>query len=400
MNKNTDWLLKQNSSAFYVFDIVTLKRRITSIRNQLPESISLCYAMKANPFIVKEIKEHVERFEICSPGEAEICKKLGIPHQKMVISGIYKTPQVIEKMVSGPDYDSIYTAESLHQYELLCKLSLKYKRKLSVLLRLTNGSQFGMNDFDIENIVEERKNHPYLHICGIQFFSGTQITSTKKYKREIEYLDEFLLHLKESHHFEAEELEYGPGFPVSYFVSDDLDEEDLLQTFSQLINDMKYKTKITLELGRSIAASCGKYYTHIVDMKQNKNQNYLLVDGGMHQIVYFGQHMAMKQPIMSVCGKEDCNTELMWTICGSLCSMNDIIAKQVALPDVTIGDVLCFENTGAYCMAEGISLFLSRDLPAVYLILDNNEIILARESYETMNLNMPNYERKLESWKN
>lgn len=47
--------------------------------------------------------------------------------------------------------------------------------------------------------------------------------------------------------------------------------------------------------------------------------------------------------------------------------MNDIIAKQISLPDIEIGDVICFENTGAYCMTEGISLFLSRDIPSVYI---------------------------------
>ena len=60
---------------------------------------------------------------------------------------------------------------------------------------------------------------------------------------------------------------------------------------------MRYRKKITLELGRSVAASCGKYYTHIVDIKKNKETDYVLVDGGMHHLVYFGQAMAMKRPV-------------------------------------------------------------------------------------------------------
>ena len=131
---------------------------------------------------------------------------------------------------------------------------------------------------------------------------------------------------------------------------------------------MGSKPHITLELGRGIAACCGRYYTHIVDIKHNKGQNYLLIDGGMHHLVYFGQHMAMKHPFLSVCDKEQAPKTMSWNICGSLCSMNDIVAKQVELPEVSIGDTICFENTGAYCMTEGISLFLSREIPAVYLI--------------------------------
>lgn len=394
MNPNLADVINEVRSPFYVFDICKLKKRIEFLKRHLPCDVSLCYAVKANPFITKELKDDLDRFEICSPGEANICTMLGIENNKMVISGVYKTPEVIESMVADSDFNGIITVESLQQYQLLCNLSEKFERRLHILLRLTNDSQFGMNESDIEMIVNERSRHFNIHLLGIQFFSGTQKSSNKKFKREIEYLDAFLLRLKDNYDFEAEELEYGPGFPAAYFVSDELDEEDLFCNFSGLLSDMICKPRIILELGRSIAGSCGQYYTHIVDIKQNKGQNYALIDGGMHHIVYFGQYMAMKHPYLSVVGKPEITSEATWTICGSLCSMNDIIAKKISLPAIEVGDTLCFENTGAYCMTEGISLFLSRDLPSIYLMLENNDLICVRDVYQTEKLNMPQYERK------
>ena len=197
--------------------------------------------------------------------------------------------------------------------------------------------------------------------------------------------------LEEKYGFVAQELEYGPGFPVNYFQSDELDEAELLAGFSELLHDMTHHPKITLELGRSIAASCGTYYTHIVDLKRNQEQNYALVDGGMHHLVYFGQHMAMKQPFFHVCGKEHLPATDQWNLCGSLCSMNDVMTKQSLLPDLALGDVLAFENAGAYCMTEGISLFLSRDIPAVYLLLENGTAVQVRKAFDTATLNQPNY---------
>ena len=195
--------------------------------------------------------------------------------------------------------------------------------------------------------------------------------------------------LREDFGYEAGELEYGPGFPVAYYAGEELDEETLIRGFAQLLGEMRNQPHITLELGRSIAACCGRYYTHIVDQKCNKGQNYLLIDGGMHHIVYFGQYMGMKHPMLSVVGKEGAPAEDSWNIVGSLCSMNDIMAKQVPLPTVSIGDTLCFENTGAYCMTEGISLFLSRDIPAVYLIREDGTRVCVRENVETAGLNTP-----------
>lgn len=393
MNQKLASLIQEQQNAFYLFDTIKLKKRIKYLQARLPEEISLCYAVKANPFITKEIGDELERFEICSPGEAEICKSLGIPNNKMVISGIYKTPSAIEELVADESFDGIFTAESISQYLLLCKLADTYKIQLKVLLRLTNDSQFGMNEEDIEKMISGRSFRPRIEHVGIQFFSGTQKTSLSKYRRELKHLDEFLVRLKESYDYEAEELEYGPGFPAAYFVTDEIDEEELLNYFSELISDMVSKPKIVLELGRSIAASCGQYYTRIVDMKKNKGQNYALIDGGMHHIVYFGQHMAMKHPYLSVVDKEDSPKEEAWTICGSLCSMNDIVAKQIYLPRIQIGDTICFENTGAYCMTEGISIFLSRDIPSVYILQEDGNLLCARKSFETMQLNTPIYER-------
>ena len=378
-------------TAFYTFDIATLKSRVAFLRSHLPENCSICYAVKANPFVVKEIADVIDAFEICSPGEAGVCRSLGIPSEKTVISGVYKTPSFIEGLVADPGFHGIFTVESLTQFRLLCDCSEKCGRKIRVLLRLTNDSQFGINEEEIVAIVSERMRLPFVDVVGIQFFSGTQKTSIKKIAREIDALDRILNRLKDEHGFVSEYLEYGPGFPVSYFEGDDFDEVEYLSEFSRIIAGMTFQTKIVLELGRSIVASCGKYYTHVVDLKRNRETDYAIVDGGMHHLVYFGQQMAMKRPRVSVVGKEDAPDGTRRTVCGSLCSMNDIIVKQMPLPEMEIGDVLCFENTGAYCMTEGISLFLTRDLPAIYLLRENGEPACVRQPFETVELNTPKY---------
>lgn len=378
-------LLKENNTAFYVFDDRKVKERLRLLRSYLPEQVDIAYAVKANPFLVKGMIPWVERFEICSPGESRICDGLGVPPEMTVISGVYKTPEFIEELVARTE-GRIYTVESMTQFALLRSLSEKYGKTLSILIRLTNDSQFGINQEELESIIENRHSYLHLHILGIQYFSGTQKTSLKKLARELHHLDALLTVLREKYDYCAEELEYGTGFPVAYF-GEELEEETLLGGFGELLEQMTFRGKITLEIGRSIAACSGRYYTHIVDIKRNKGQNYLLVDGGMHHIVYFGQYMGMKHPALRVWGKEEQPGVECWNICGSLCSMNDIMAKQVELPEVQIGDVLCFENTGAYCMTEGNALFLSRDIPGVYVIGEDGQVIQARKPFETYVLN-------------
>ncbi|WP_276746385.1 alanine racemase, partial [Ruminococcus champanellensis] len=148
-------ILKQCESAFYVFDLERARARIRFLRAHLPEGVALCYAVKANTFIIGGLLRDVERFEICSPGEAEICEKLGVPGNMMVISGVYKTPSVMEHLVASGG-DRTYTVESLTQFALLRDLAKTYGRTLPVLLRLTNDSQFGINQEDIMDIIRDR----------------------------------------------------------------------------------------------------------------------------------------------------------------------------------------------------------------------------------------------------
>ena len=67
-----------------------------------------------------------------------------------------------------------------------------------------------------------------------------------------------------------------------------------------------------------------------------------------------------------------------WTICGSLCTTNDILVKSLPVRDMHPGRVLAFERAGAYCMTEGVSLLLSRELPAIVLADETGTTHLAR----------------------
>ena len=377
----------------YVFDIGELKERIHYLKKSLPENVALCYAVKANTFIIKEINECLERFEVCSPGEATICKRLNIPSEKLVISGVYKTPSFIEGLMAEDEMVGIYTIESFRQLTVINKAAESNKRTVKVLLRVTSGNQFGLDESEVREIVYNREKYTYLDICGLQYFSGTQKQSIKKLTREIVYLDQLMESLHQDYGFETRELEYGPGFPVAYFQTESFEETQFLVEFSKLLNEMSYETKLTLEIGRSIAASCGTYLTKVVDKKENKHENYAVLDGGIHHLVYFGQSMAMKIPQFQIVPERSQVDLKNWNLCGSLCTVNDILVKQLPVSDLQIGDVFVFNNAGAYCMTEGISLFLSRELPQVLLIDDNENLMLVRNHFNTDTLNTPNYEK-------
>ena len=176
---------------------------------------------------------------------------------------------------------------------------------------------------------------------------------------------------------------------VNYFENDkEFLENEYLNRVKELLENMEYKGTITLELGRSIVASCGDYYTSVVDIKKNHEGNFAILDGGMNHLVYYGQMMAMKHPMLTVFPNKKDNPD-DWNLCGALCTVNDLIVKKISVNNLEVGDIFIFHNTGAYAMTEGISLFLSRDLPKVVLV-EKNKYKIVRDNIPTYKLNMPN----------
>lgn len=375
-------LINNFKTPMYVFDINKLVTRINYLKSKFTNK-SLVYAVKANTFVAKELDKYVDKFEICSNGEFDICNNLNINHNKMVISGVYKDYESIDKMMRY-DIDR-FTIESIEQLKLLESMCIKHKKNVHVLIRLTSNNQFGVTEEEVKYII---KNNKELIIDGIEYFSGTQKTSLKKINKEIDYIKEFVESIEQEFNFEIKEIEYGPGFPIHYFVDQEFDEDTFFDEINTILEKLGNK-KILLEIGRSMVATCGYYLTKVVDMKTNKNGNYVIVDGGINHLVYYGQTMAMRIPYYEVYPKREKKIK-NYNIYGSLCTINDIIVKNIDSFELQIGDVFIFKNVGAYSSTEGISLFLSRDLPCIVLYKDNI-FIKVRDNLKTSDINYPNY---------
>lgn len=374
----------------YVFDTRELAARAKRLRSALPPGVGLCYAVKANTFVLAALEPLVDRLEACSPGEHRICRALGVPGEKIVLSGVNKDESTVEDAVAS-GAPSIVTVESLAQLALVRRAARSRGLRVPVLLRLSSGNQFGLDRADLERAAREAMGDRHLDLRGVQFFSGTQKDSVRRLRREVGRLGDLARGLRDSCGWEVAEIEYGPGLPVAYFEGDETDEDALLDGLAEAVGGLSRTARVTIELGRSLVASCGTYLTRVVDAKEVAGQRYAIVDGGMHQLVYYGQSMAMRRPPVRLLGAAppEGPEELPWNVCGSLCTTNDILVKRLPLAGLGEGSLLAFSRAGAYCATEGIALFLSRDLPRVALVGADGALELVREGLRTDPLNTP-----------
>ncbi len=377
--------LSEIKTPAYVFDIPSLKERAQKMRGIL-KGIKLCYAMKANPFLIKELKNEVDCFEVCSHGEFRICKSKNIPAEKIVYSGVNKSEKETEEAVLYCKDKAVYTVESVLQYRLLQTLAEKFSLKLHVVFRLSSFNQFGMDEETILSLLEKSKDSA-LVFEGIQYYSGTQ-KKAEKIEKEIGMLKGFLSSIREKG-YSVNRLEYGPGLPVSYFEGENMiSDMEFLQRVSEELRE-NFDVKTVLETGRFLVADCGMYITGIADVKTNFSQKFVIVDGGINHLNYYNQMMAMKKPIIEhfKAGKRQERGTEEYTICGSLCTTADVLVRNYPLENAEIGDVLAFYKAGAYSVTEGIYLFLSRDMPRIYKIAEDGCVRLVRDGLQTDPIN-------------
>ena len=256
-----------------------------------------------------------------------------------------------------------------------------------------------MSEKDLEECITKILQVPSIKIRGIHYFTGTQ----KKFKiiqEEIPFIEEYCTKLVSKFSLEGLEIEYGAGLPYEYFPQPSAmakDDYSVLEDFSKLIENSSFN--YVIELGRYVASPCGKYVTKIMDVKGDEKNNYCLIDGGINHINYYGQMMGMKNPVVDHIQQKTSGLESRqnFTIAGSLCTTADIVLRKLPLSNPQPGDLLVFNDIGAYSITEGIYLFLSHPLPAVLAFSSSKagskqaeattEVTVLRKSEETYKIN-------------
>ena len=392
----------------YIFDTDELCARIDAMQQILGCGVTVCYAMKANPFLISVLDKKLDKFEVCSPGEFAMCEKEGINREKIVLSGVNKEKKdILYTMKTGAV--GIYTVESLNQLELINSCAVECGIKVKVVIRVTSGNQSGINERQVYEIADRKDELKGIIIEGIQCYSGTQKKKLSQIESEVVWLQAIAHTCEAEHGVKLNEIEYGPGLSVDYFVTDKCDAMntnfDELEEFAGMIKEMSEKFNVTLEMGRYIAATCGVLISRIADMKMNDTTRYAIIDSGINHINYYGQTMAMKKPrcefipmeyIEGFADGADHEVEVYsqgvqpYNICGSLCTVGDVIVKNLELKDAKIGDMIAFYNIGAYSVTEGIYLFLSRRMPAIVMYSKKNGYRVIRKPIETFLINSSN----------
>ena len=395
-------LAKQFGTPVYLYDEAYIRRMMGVYRDTLQkeygENAMVLYASKAFSCqaIYRIAAEENIGIDVVSGGELYTALQAGFPAERIYMHGNNKLDYEIEEALDAQI--GCIVADAYSEIDKIETAAAKRNMVQTVLLRINPGveahthafvqtattdSKFGFSiaDGSAEQITAYALQKKHIRLVGYHCHIGSQIFEKQSFVLAVEKCIRFMAEMKDKLAFEADTLNLGGGFGIWYTDEDKkLSAENYAEYLQSSIAAVKeYAQKYALKLpyilvepGRSIVGEAGiTLYTV---------KKYVAIDGGMFENPRYALYQSKYTPILANRANEE-PTEIV-SIAGKCCESGDIIAVNVALPEVKSGDVLAILSTGAYNYSMAMNYNRNKIPPCVLVKDGKGEYIVRPQTYE------------------
>lgn len=363
---------------FYYYDLDLLRDTLSEINKQIEGVPFLVhYALKANvnPKLLAEIKKAGLGADCVSGGEVQAAIDAGIEPSKIAFAGVGKADWEIN-LALGHDI-FCFNVESIPELEVINELAGAKGKTARVALRINpdidahthhkittglNENKFGINMEDMNKVVELLPTFDHIHVVGVHFHVGSQITDLTVFQDlcvRLSEIQQFFL----DKNISLQHINVGGGLGVNYEHPNHFPMPDFEAYFRIFSQHVKLEPGQTLhfELGRSVVAQCGSLITRVLYVKEGVQKNFAILDAGFTDLVRPAMYGAYHRI-------ENLTSELPeeeYDVVGPICESTDVFAKDYFINKPKRGDIFAIRTAGAYgeIMASQYNL---RQLPKGY----------------------------------
>ena len=352
---------------FYAYDRSLLRARVAALRDVLPATVKLHYAMKANPMpaLVGLMARWVDGIDVASAGELKVALDAGVDPQEVSFAGPGKRDAELRQAVAAR---VLINVESFREVASLQIISSELGTAARVAVRVNpdfelKGSgmkmgggpkQFGVDVEQMPALLADI-GRAGLAFEGLHLFAGSQNLRADAICEAQQKSYELALRLAPLAPAPVRFLNLGGGFGIPYFAGEQrLDLEPIganLAWLTQRAHDELPEAALVIELGRYLVGEAGVYVARIVDRKISRGQVYLVVDGGLHHHLSasgnFGQVVRKNYPV-TIGNRVDSLAQEVSSVVGPLCTPLDLLAERMTLPEAQVGDLVVVFQSGAY----------------------------------------------------
>ncbi len=240
-------------------------------------------------------------------------------------------------------------------------------------------SKFGISVHQVPHIKRVVKNTGML-INGIHMHTGSDILDIDTFLRATEILFDVAKQFT-SINF----IDFGSGFKVPYKegdISTDIEQlgVQLSDRFNLFCKDFGKEVTLMFEPGKFLVSEAGYFLAKVNVVKQTTSTVFAGIDSGFNHLIrpmmYDSYHHITN--ISNPTGRDR-----YYSVVGYICE-TDTFGSNRRISEISEGDILCFQNAGAYCFSMA-SNYNSRYRPAEVMIYEKNDyLIRKRETFEDL----------------
>ena len=347
-----------------IMDTAILRRTASTFTSYSP-TLTTYYAIKANsdPGVLRVMDQEGVGFEIASQGELAMVRALGISPERIITSNPIKPPAFIEECRALGI--TRFVADCTEELD---KLAV-HAPGSEVMLRLAvdnTAASWPLSEKFAASSVETIELASYavrlgLNPIGIVFHVGSQSTTTDAWVTALESAYHVWQEVKNRGiHFHT--LNVGGGFPATHdnLIPDHRAALDLIVAETARFTDAM---TIEVEPGRGMVGDAGVLVTRVVGKATRTNSHWMYLDTG----VFHGLMESIGGINYRYTSLDTDGTETAWTLAGPSCDSMDVIAKNIALPNVAIGDRIAISPAGAYTTVYAVA-FNGLPVPTVLCV--------------------------------
>jgi len=355
----------------------------------------VCYAVKANSNVglLRLLVQAGSWFDIVSGGELYRVLRAGGKADRVVYSGVGKTPEEIDYALS----EGIHTfnCESEQELALIDSLAARRGAKARVAIRVNpdvdatthpyistglREHKFGIDMEAAESLCERSREMENISLEGISCHIGSQLLKTDPIIDAADIVLRLVERLR-GKGFSIQHVDLGGGLGIAY-EADQVAPE--IGGFVRAILNRAAAAGVTVmvEPGRSIVGDAGMLLSRVLYRKQNESKEFVIVDASMTDLMrpalYQSHHEILPVRKGRVPGR------IVADVVGPVCESGDFLARGREMDNAMPGDLLAVCSAGAYGFVMA-SNYNSRPRPAEVLVEGETfRVVRERETYEDL----------------
>jgi diaminopimelate decarboxylase len=393
----------------YVYSRASIEaayRTLDGAFGSLPHTI--CYAMKANSnlSILRILARLGSSFDIVSGGELDRLRRVGVPGNRIVFSGVGKTREEIRDALRYPGKGAkrsgilLFNVESGAELDLLIAEAERHVSaggaRSSAAIRVNpdvsagghphiatgaHHHKFGVDWQEARKLYLAHRDSRWISWRGISAHLGSQIFSLSPYRRALTRLASCVRDLARNK-IHLDYLDIGGGLGIRYTDETALVPAAYAQTLAEIVRPLG--CRLLIEPGRTLVGPAGVLLTRVLYVKENRGKTFVVADAAMNDLirpVLYGATHPITQAHRS---SRNSTREVRVDVVGPVCESGDFLARDWPLAPIKSGDLLVVWTAGAYSFAQS-SNYNARRRPAEVLVEGNRfRVVRQREKYEDL----------------